>query len=134
MDARGLFIVGDSIFADTLAGMFANSPTVRVVGCAPTPRAALAHILETCPEAIIVASASGSEDERVPPSPNETTARHWEQLLVQFPNIPLIRADLAADTLLLITCKQIDARPAELIHALTELPKKDSLAPRQSER
>ena len=113
MQARRLFIVGDSLFADALVRILALSPMVQVVGFSPTPHAALERISETLPEAIIVA---GTKD---PPRP------HWGQLLVHFPNIPLIRADLATNNLLLITCKPIHARPTEFITALTELPQRE---------
>ncbi|MBI4671059.1 MAG: hypothetical protein HY741_05260 [Chloroflexi bacterium] len=102
--------------------MLAVSPEVCVVGCAPTIQAALEPIAETLPEAIIVAGVSDSGDELHRMNPNEPATHHWGQLLVLFPNIPLIRADLATDALLLITCKHIDARPDSLLAALHHLP------------
>lgn len=115
MQPRRLFIVGDSLFAHALARMFAFSPEVRVVGGAPSPQTALQALAETLPEAIIVAGASDL-------NPNEPAANQWGQLLVRFPKIPLIRADLATDHLLLITCVHIEARPESLLAVLKHLP------------
>lgn len=112
MHARRLIIVGDSLFADTLERILSDSSQVQVIGTASTLAAALERIAETVPEAVIVA---GVQD---PP------CNHWGQLLVRFPDIPLVRADLATDRLLLITCQSICARPDALLTALAGLPNK----------
>jgi hypothetical protein len=122
MQARRLIIVGDSLFADTLERILSVSAQVQVIGTAPTPEAAFERIAETLPEAIIVAGASDSSDVVRRQNRMAPAAQHWSQLLVLFPDIPLVRADLATESLLLITCKHVNARPAELIHALSELP------------
>ena len=112
MEPRTVIIIGDSLFAEALSQVLSLSDRVRVAGCAPTPHAALALIAAHQPDAVIVA-----ETDRV-----ETT--DYSQLLKNDLDLPIIRANLNADSVQIITSHRIGTRPADLLTALAELPKR----------
>jgi chemotaxis response regulator CheB len=112
MKKRRVFIVGDSLFAETLTRMLATKPSVQVIGSAPTPDAAV-PVLGTCtPDAVIVAG----EDEMGTPAVG--------RLLVEYPELPLICADLSRDNLHVITSHRIGTRTSDLVAAVESLPKR----------
>jgi hypothetical protein len=112
MEARKVFIIGDSLFAETLTSMLAASATVRLAGSAPTPEAAL-PLLKTCiPDAVIVAGV------------NEPSPSAFGQLLAAFPDLPIIHADLSASDVQVITSQRVGTRSSDLLAAITALPKR----------
>ena len=109
---RKVFVIGDSLFAETLTRMLASAGTVRVVGSAPTPEAAL-PLLATCrPDAVIVAGES------------ELSTLAFGQVLTAHPDLPVIRADLSMDSVQVITSQRIGTRPSDLLAAVAGLPKR----------
>ncbi len=112
MKTRKVFVIGDSLFAETLTRMLASAGTVRVVGSAPTPEAAL-PLLATCrPDAVIVAGES------------ELSTLAFGQVLTAHPDLPVIRADLSMDSVQVITSQRIGTRPSDLLAAVAGLPKR----------
>jgi DNA-binding NarL/FixJ family response regulator len=112
MDARTVFIIGDSLFAETLARTLATPGGVEVVGSAPTPEAALPLIKARCPDAVIVAGVG------------EVTPAAFAQLLASHPDLPLIRADLSASDVQVITSQRVGARSSDLLAAIAGLPRR----------
>jgi DNA-binding NarL/FixJ family response regulator len=112
MEARRIFLVGDSLFTEALARTLAAAEAVEVVGAAPTPEAALPLLAAHCPDAVIVA---GTGD--VSPSA-------FGQLLAAHPDLPLIRADLTHDDVQVIISRRIGARTPDLLAAIAALPKR----------
>lgn len=112
MEQRTVIIVGDSVFAAALSQMLAQSEGVRVVACAPTPQAAAALITTHQPDAVIVAEA------------DRVGVADYGHLLAVRPDLPIIRADLNADSVQVITSHRIGIRPADLLTAIVELPKR----------
>ena len=55
MQPHRVFVVGSSLFAETLAQNLGDSRTVTVIGTAPTPEVALPIFETEYPEAVIVA-------------------------------------------------------------------------------
>lgn len=110
MQARRIFIIGDSLFAETLAGMLRHAGDVTVVGAAAKPEAAFPLIPGTCPDAVIVAGIG------------EDPTQDLGQLLAAFPDLPVIRADLNADSVQVITSQRVSARPSDLLAAIAALP------------
>jgi len=110
MQARRIIIIGDSLFAETLAGMLRHAGDVTVVGAAATPEAAFPLIPGTCPDAVIVAGIG------------EEPAQDLGHLLAAFPDLPVIRADLNADSVQVITSQRVSARPSDLLAAIAALP------------
>ena len=112
MERRTVIIVGDSVFAAALSQMLAQSDGVEVAGCAPTPDTAAALIAAHQPDAVIVAEA------------DRAGAADYGHLLTVQPDLPIIRANLHADSVQVITSHRIGTRPADLLTALAELPKR----------
>jgi DNA-binding NarL/FixJ family response regulator len=112
MERRTVLIVGDSLFAEALSKMLALSEQVSVIGCAPTPTAAVALIAAHQPDAVIVAEA------------DRLSATDCRPLLESNLDLPIIRANLNADNVQIITSHRIGTRPADLLSAIAELPKR----------
>jgi hypothetical protein len=92
--------------------MLASSDRVSVAGCAPTPSAAAPLIAAHPPDAVIVAEAE------------QFGATDYSQLLENDLDLPIIRANLNADSVQIITRHRIGTRPADLLTAIAELPKR----------
>jgi DNA-binding NarL/FixJ family response regulator len=112
MEKRTVVIVGDSLFAESLSQMLAQSDGVDVAACVPTLDAALSAIVKYQPDAVIVAVT------------DRAAAHDYSQLIAAEPDLPIVYADLNADSVQIITSQRISARPADLITALAELPKR----------
>lgn len=112
MERRTVVIVGDSLFAESLSQMLAHSNRVEVAACVPTPDAALAIITLRQPDAVIVAVT------------DRAAAHDYSQLIAAQPDLPILYADVNIDSVQVITSHRIGARSADLITALSELPKR----------
>lgn len=112
MEQRTVVIVGDSLFAESLSQMLARSDRVKVAACVPTPGAALPAIVKYRPDAVIVAVT------------DRMAAHNYSQLIATQPDLPILYADLNTDSVQVITSHRIGARPADLITAIAELPKR----------
>jgi DNA-binding NarL/FixJ family response regulator len=112
MERRTVIIVGDSLFAEALSQMLSRSEQVSVAACAPTAKAAAALIAAHQPDAVIVAET------------DRAGAADYGQLLMVQPDLSIIRADLNANSVQVITSHRIGTRPADLLTALAELPKR----------
>ena len=112
MERRTVVIVGDSLFAEALSQMLARSDQVSVIGCVPTATAAASLIAADRPDAVIVAEA------------DRLGAADCRPLLENNLDLPIIRANLNADSVQIITSQRIGTRPADLLTALAELPKR----------
>jgi DNA-binding NarL/FixJ family response regulator len=112
MERRTVVIVGDSLFAESLSQVLAQSDRVEVAACVSTPAIALAIIDKHRPDAVIVAVT------------DRAAAHDYSQLIAAQPDLPIVYADLNADNVQVITSHRIGARSADLITALVELPKR----------
>jgi DNA-binding NarL/FixJ family response regulator len=116
MDGHRVFIVGGSLFAEILAQMLATrsgAGAVNVIGAAPTLEAALPLLETNSPDAVIV---TGSD---------ETAPAIFGPLLAAFPDLPLIRADLGANQVQVITSQRVAACSSDLLAAIAALPKRN---------
>ena len=112
MERRTVVIVGNSLFAESLSQMLAQSDRVEVAACVPTFDAARRAIVQFQPDAVIVAVT-------------DRAAEHdYGQLFAVQPELPIVYADVNADSVQVITSHRIGARTADLITALSELPKR----------
>jgi len=121
---RKVFVIGDSLFAESLTRMLANAGTVRVVGSAPTPQAALPLLATSHPDAVIVAGE------------NDMSTMTFGPVLTAYPDLPVICADLNMDNVRVITSQRIGARASDLLAAVAGLPKRrmpvDATRPRSA--
>lgn len=100
-----IFLIGDSLFTETMAKMLAETGGIHIVGMAiPPPDPAV--IAETNPHIIIIANS---------------TAQPFESLLDRFPDLPIIRADLNHNYVEIITSRRVRARRADLLAAIQSL-------------
>jgi hypothetical protein len=112
MERRRVFVVGDSLFAETLVKLLASDERVELIGWAPTADAALLQIRAICPDALILAC------ENEPPS--ELVGR----FLTADPGLPLILAHLNENRILVFTSRYIGTRTSDLFAAIEVLPKR----------
>jgi chemotaxis response regulator CheB len=112
MERRTVVIVGDSLFAESLSQMLAQSDRVEVAACVPTSHAAMTAIDRCRPDAVIVAVTDRAAD------------HDYGQLIAAQPDLPIVYADVNADSVQVITSHRIGTRTADLITALEELPKR----------
>ena len=115
MDGRRVFIVGDSLLAEGLAQMlasYAGVGEVEVIGSAPTLEAALPLLKVKRPDVVIVAGT------------DEAATAIFGPLLTTHSDLPIIRADLSAHTVQVITSHRVEARTSDLLAAIVALPKR----------
>jgi DNA-binding NarL/FixJ family response regulator len=114
MERRRVFIVGDSLFAETLAQMLGKTETVEVIGAAATPETALPLLRLRRPDALILACEGKLRTNAI------------GQFLLADPGLPLILADLSTDGVQIITSLRIGAHPPDLFAAIAALPRRSA--------
>lgn len=105
-----VFVVGDSLFAESVADLLGHSPAVMVVGVAATTQAALAQLSVCLPDIILILSSDEHAEVDLGP------------LLSRHPDLPILRADLNVNDLRLIRSQRVEARMADLLAAIQALP------------
>ncbi|MBT3314649.1 MAG: hypothetical protein HN390_08540 [Anaerolineae bacterium] len=111
MKKRNVFVVGDSLFAETLIQALGDSQNVVVIGSAPTPDDALPLLEELSPDVVIVAVA------------DEAVVAAFTPILIANPNLTIIHTDLSTNQMQVITNQSVDARMSDLLAAIAALPK-----------
>lgn len=112
METRAVIIIGHSLFAETLAQMLVRSGQINVLACVQSPEAALTLLTTVRPDAVILAEA------------DQELIGGCGRLLLAQPDLPIISADLNTPNVQVITSQRIGARPADLLTALAELPRR----------
>ena len=115
MDMHRVFIVGDSLFAETLAQTLAgdaSKDTIEVIGSAPTIEATLPLLKIKNPDAVIVTS------------PDKAATAIFDPILAAYPDLPIIHADPGADNVQVITSQRVGTRSSDLLAAIAALPKR----------
>jgi len=107
-----LLIVGKSLYAEALGRMLATQESLTVIGVAPTIEMAIELIKIERPDAVIMAGASETSQAAVGP------------LLLDYPDLIVISANLDANHMQVITSERIDARLSELLAVITASPKR----------
>jgi chemotaxis response regulator CheB len=113
VEKRRIFIVGDTLFAETLTQLLAHQPAVEIAGSASDLLEAL-PLLPTCdPDVVIVA--------RVASQPDATFAR----FLSACPQLPVICLDLSSNDLQVIVSQRLVAHSSnDLLVAIASMPKR----------
>ncbi len=111
MELRNVFVVGNSLFAETLIQALGDNQNVVVIGTAPTPEDALPMLKEKSPDAVIVAVA------------DDDVVAAFTPILVSNPNLTIIHADLSTNQMQVITNQSVDARMSDLLAAIAASPK-----------
>lgn len=108
-----VFIVGDSLFAETLTQLLGHSPAIVVVGVAADVNDALAQLTAeppTTPDVIVVLHSNAKSEPDFCP------------VLLAYPDLPILSAYLNTNVLRLIRSEQVEARTADLMAAIKALP------------
>lgn len=105
-----VFIVGDSLFAEAIAQLLGHTRAVQVVGAAATLDDALALLPLQMPDLVLVLTGSGEVHLDLCP------------LLAAYPDLPILRADLNAVDLRIISSRRVGTRTADLMAAIQSLP------------
>lgn len=111
-DTCQVFIVGNSLFADSLSQMLVSSGAVVITGAASSPEEALPLLETTLPDVVIVADTG------------DTERLTCECLLAALPDLSVIRADLSQDYVQVITSQRVGARRSDLLAAIAALSKR----------
>ena len=112
-ETHQLFIIGDSLFAETLIQLLAGATTVAVLGIASDMEEALPQVRTLRPDAVIVAGTDVGQIRLGP-------------LSALLPELPIICADLHDEYVHLITSRRIGARYVDLLAAIQALPKRSA--------
>lgn len=112
MERHSILIVGASLFAETLVYTLASSGVGEPISAVPTPEAALAQIKTRCPDVVILAGVSM-------PSPLALG-----QFLEAAPDLLIVRADLAEDSVQVISSRQLGVHTTDLLAALRTMPER----------
>ena len=104
-----VFIIGDSLFTETLGQLLANTSDMKVVGTAPLLDLARTAVAKASPHVIIVAGTSDKTQDKFGP------------LLSIYPEIPLISVDLSRDYVQVITSRRVGTRRDDLLTAIRAL-------------
>lgn len=115
MQPHRVFIVGSSLFAETLAQILGDSQTVTVIGTASTAEEALFSLESQYPDAVIFAEAS------------EVNVSTFVPVMIAHPDLPIFHADLNTNQVHVITNQSIDARMSDLLAAIEALPRRDTI-------
>lgn len=110
MAARRVFVVGESLFAEALRGMLANSGLLAIAGVAPTADVARPLIEQDPPDVVILVGAD---------APSSAALGLF---LTICPTVAVICTDLNTHTIHLFTGHAIGARFADLLDAIATLP------------
>lgn len=108
-----VFLIGDSLFTDSLGQVLSESVNIEIVGTAVSPTTAVAEVPKRFPHIIIVAKAS------------QQVQTDLQLLLSIYPAIPIIHADLNQDYVQIITSRRVHARRTDLLAMIDELSKQD---------
>lgn len=108
--AHRVFVVGNSLFAESVVELLGQSAVAIVVGTAANVQMALAQLYLVQPDLVIILNSGEPADGELGP------------LLTSHPDLPILRADLNVNNLRLIRSQRVEARVADLLAAIQSLP------------
>ncbi len=107
-----VFIIGDSLFTETLGQLLANTADMKIVGTAPSLALARTFVAKAFPHVIIFADTSDPTQDKFGP------------LLSNFPDLPLISVDLSRDYVQIISSRRVSTRLDDLLAAIRNVSAK----------
>ena len=111
MDAerRRILLIGDSIFAESLAQLLSQSEAVDLVCAVRSIEEALPHLAQAEADAVLIATT-------------DEPSASFGLLLDACPDLPVIQTDLQQNRVRLITNHPVGQRPADLLATIASLP------------
>jgi DNA-binding NarL/FixJ family response regulator len=116
MEMRRVFIVGDTLFAETLANLLAGDRTIQVAGTTSCLDEALS-LLEPCdPDMVIVAGVEWVPDAA------------FVRFLVEYPDIPILCTDLGTNDVQIVVNRRVSVHNTDdLLAIIAALPKRTDM-------
>lgn len=108
-EACRVFLIGDSLFTESLAQTLAEAEDIRVMGTAVSPQTANLPLRIAVPHLVIFAHAGSQPPQSPDPIPDD------------YPDIPIIYADLNRDYIQVITSHRVSARRDDLLATIRAL-------------
>lgn len=112
MSVHRVFVIGDSLFAETLTQLLEQREELCIVGVSTSVESAITDVLQEFPDVFVIAES------------NESYIQNLTMLLANFPDIPIVCSDLNSNTLQIFSNQRYQARTAELVTAITSLQKR----------
>lgn len=106
-----VFIIGQSLFAESLTQLLSSTADVSVAGHSPTVVDAMPTFNPEAVDVVILASTIA-----------EPIADDVDVLLAAAPHVAIISTNLDENTVQIITRQQVDARLSDLLAVLSTLP------------
>jgi hypothetical protein len=114
MEARRIFIIGDTLFAETLANLLAADDTIQVSGTANTLDDALPQLKPCHLDAVIVAGVN-----RVPDAA-------FARFLVECPEMSILCTDLGTNDVQIVLNQRVSVHnSSDLLAIIAALPRRD---------
>ena len=112
MNMHRVFVIGDSLFAETLTQLLEQREELCIVGVSRSAESAITENLQDLPDVFVIAGS------------NESHKQNLTTLLAKFPDIPVVCSDLNSNFLQIFSNQRYQARTAELVSAITSLQKR----------
>ncbi len=105
-----VFVIGETLFAEILIRMLAESGQLEIAGTARTPSEALPSLGKEPLDAVIVVGVE------------KPSLAAFDPLLEACPNTPILSTNLNDDSVQVYTRQRLNARFSTLLEAITQLP------------
>jgi hypothetical protein len=112
-----VFLIGDSLFTDTLGQLLGKEAWLSIKGTAVSPQAAIVSI----DRAILTGLPQSTPHLIILVHAGDQAAQSPDPLLEHYPDVRIICADLNRDYVQVITSHRIGARSADLLSAIADL-------------
>ena len=113
MQVHQVFIIGDSLFAETLAKLLVNNAAIQVAETASSLEEAIPRLKINCPDVVIVAGVNQL---------SETTFAHF---LSEIPEISILCIDLGTNDVQVVTNQRVSVHTTgDLLAVISALPKR----------
>ncbi|MFZ5808467.1 MAG: hypothetical protein ACOY16_04215 [Chloroflexota bacterium] len=112
MEVQRIFLVGDSLFAETMMQLFTQETNVQVIGISSSLSQAATWLSRTKPDMVIVAGSSNLSDTAL------------TQLLLTHPALPVLLMNLSNTEILLIFSQRVPAHSIQdILTIMASIPK-----------
>jgi len=109
---RRVYILGNSLLTTGILSVLEEDQQFIVLGCVATVEEAQLALHNQVTDALIVIDT------------DDQTAVRLYPILAQDPDLPILRADISENHIRLVTSRNIEADPENLVAALAALPRR----------
>jgi len=113
MELHQVFIIGDSLFAETLAKLLLNNAAIQVAEIAPSLEEAIPRLKTSRPDVVIVAGV------------NRLSEASFAHFLSEIPEISILCIDLGTNDVQVVTNQRVSVHTTgDLLAVINALPKR----------